>query len=409
MVVQSEEQGAQWPAMGCETRHWYYDPHDPRIPRQQLKKVRPTYEAAVPLMIAERDVTLPRGLQVRLDDLTASLVRFDEAQRARGYDLPALLLRSESACSSQIERLTSSVRNVALAEVSSDAPANAKIIAGNVRAMRAALDVGSKGSIGVDDILAIHRTLMDVAGMDFGGEVRHEQVWIGGTNISPHGAVYVPPHHERLESCLDDLAAWAVRDDVHPVVHAAVLHAQFECIHPFIDGNGRTGRALVHTLLKRDGLLANTTLPVSAGLLHDVEAYMAALRSYQEGDPVAVVDQLAAALETAVAVGYTLAAEFDAVLARWTAMMTDRSDATVHRLPALLVEQPVVNIAYVVEKLGVSGRTATTAVARAVELGILSPLGSRRRGEFYQAKELTDVLEAASSAEGIRRMVPGRA
>lgn len=409
MSEHTPTQTEAWPATGTETLRWVYDPHDPRIPRQLLKRVKPTYEAALPPMIAEREVAIPAELGARLDGVMASLVRFDEAQRARGYHLPALLLRSESSCSSQIERLTSSVRDVALAELSPSAPANAKLIAGNVRAMRAALDAGLKESIGVDDILAVHRALMDSAGLDFAGQVRAEQVWIGGTNISPHGAVYVPPHHSHLPAYLDDLAAWAARDDLNPIVHAAVLHAQLESVHPFVDGNGRTGRALVHSLLRRDGVLANATLPVSAGLLHDVGSYMAALARYQQGDPVAVVRQLADALEVAVVVGRTLAAQIDEVLARWAEATTDRADAAIHRLPALLVEQPVVSIAYVAEGLGVSGRTATTAVARAVELGILSPMGSRRRGGYYEARELLDVLERASSAEGLRRLVPGHA
>lgn len=102
------------------------------VPKSIWSKIPPTYQEAVPLSIAQSEVTLDPDLALRISGLERSLVRFDERQRSRGYNLPALLLSSESASSSQIENLTSSVRNVALAEVSDAAPRNARIIAGNV-------------------------------------------------------------------------------------------------------------------------------------------------------------------------------------------------------------------------------------------------------------------------------------
>ena len=179
-----------------------------------------TYRAAVPAQIAPLHLELPETLSVRIGELLVKLARFDEAQAVRDYDLPALLLRSESAASSQIEHLTSSVRNVALAELTDDAPSNARIVQGNVAAMRTALSLVPDTS--VSQILSIHKALIDPTGASFGGEVRQEQVWVGGTAYSPHGALFVPPSPARVAQALDDLVAFTKRGDINPIAKAAI-------------------------------------------------------------------------------------------------------------------------------------------------------------------------------------------
>lgn len=393
-----------WPKVSYETIAWERDTEALEfVPKSRRRAILPTYEAAIPAQISELDLVVPSDLLGRIAELSAELARFDEAQVGRGYDLPALLLRSESSASSQIENLTSSVRNVALAELADDAPQNAVIIAGNVAAMREALALPD--DLSVADILEVHRKLINRGGTTFGGELRSEQVWVGGTPYSPHGALFVPPAHQRVLECLEDLLAFARRDDLQPIAKAAIVHAQFETIHPFIDGNGRTGRTLLHKLLRRDGVLARATLPVSAGLLHNIDAYMAAIRSYQEGEPYSVVAQLVDALEIALALGSVVAARMDAVMSDWHEAMHERRGAAIYRLPALLAEQPVVSAAYVAEHLGITDRAARSLVERACEYGILSPMGNRRRGIFYQADDILAVLEDASSTVGVRRML----
>lgn len=398
----------QWPAIGFETLPWESDPDAlPFIPKNQRRKMPSTYEAAVPLLIADGDVALPAALTERASGLLVSLARFDAEQRMRGYDLPAMLLRSESSASSQIESLTSSARNVALAELAPDAPHNAQLIAGNIAAMKSALSL--EGPLEVAGILEIHRTLINRDGVTFGGALRSEQVWVGGPPFSPHGALYVPPRYERVAAHLDDLVSFAARDDIPPITKAAIFHAQLETIHPFIDGNGRTGRALLHKILRDEGVLSRVTLPLSAGLLHDIDAYMAAINAYQQGNPVAIVEQLISALELAIVVGGLTAAKMDSVIEEWKAMITERRGASIHRLPGVLVEQPVVSIAYLAKCLGITPRASLSLVERACEYGILRPLGNRRRGEFFQSDEIVAVLEEISDIQGIRRIVAGKA
>lgn len=399
-----ERKANQWPPISREAQQWMRDPDElALLPKSARRRMLPTYEASIPHLIANRDVILSPQLAARVSDLLVSIARFDGEQMQRGYDLPALLLRSESSASSQIEHLTSSVRNVALAELADESPQNARLVAGNVAAMRKALE--SQDEITVDSIRDVHRILINWSGESFGGELRREQVWVGGTPYSPHGAHYVPPTWQRVPEYLDDIVAFISREDVDPIVQAAVAHAQFETVHPFIDGNGRTGRVLLHKILRRSGVLLHVTLPLSAGLLHNVDAYMKSLEAYQEGNPIAVVEQLVDALELSLMVGRLVARNLDGVFAGWRGLMTERANSSIHRLPLVLAEQPVVTVPYVAEKMGITTRAAQNLVSRACEYEILRPLGNRRRGVFYQADELIDVLEEASSLPSIRRMV----
>ena len=390
-----------WPGIMYEIRDWERDPDElALIPKSRRRKILPTYEAAVPASISSLPVEVPAPLAQRLAEVEVSLARFDTAQTARDWALPALLLRSESSSSSQIERLTSSVRNVALAELTDKAPANALLIAGNVAAMREAL--GQSGDVGIDSICAIHDVLMRGTREAMG--LREEQVWIGGSPYSPHGATFVPPRADRVKPCLEDLVTFATREDISPIAKAAIFHAQFETIHPFTDGNGRTGRTLLHRMLARDEVLLHTMLPVSAGLLHDVERYMRALEAYHGGAVEPIIECLADALELAVVIGARIASDVEEVLDSWASANTDRAGSASHRLPALLVGQPVVDVAYVASHLGITDRAARNLVEVACERGILAKMGNAKRGAFYQAPDLIAVLEEASSLDGIRRI-----
>lgn len=395
---------SSWPCVTYETAPWHFDPDALEgVSKSARRKIGSTYQAAVPSFIAEQEVTLPPGVETRIQEVLVLLGRFDGEQRAKGYQLPNLLLRSESSASSQIESLTSSARNVALAELSDSAPANARLVAGNIAAMNRALDLPD--GITVEGILSIHEALINRSGQTFGGQLRDEQVWVGGTPYSPHGATFVPPVAERVPSLLEDLVAFASRRDVGPVAKAAIIHAQLETIHPFIDGNGRTGRTLIHKVLRDEGALTYATLPVSAGLLHNIDAYLDSIAGYQQGDIAGVVSQLADALELSCQVGYRASRELDATMEEWESTMTERRGSRIRELPALLVRQPVVDVAFVARELSISPRAASSLVNKACEYGMIRPMGNRRRGEFYQSDAILAVLDQISDVQGIKRML----
>ena len=255
-----------WPALEWE-------PQGPWVHRDALASRRATrrnsgiFSSAVPASIAELNVELSPALRARLQENATAMTRFDERlHHIGGIPFSAVLLRGESASSSQIENLTVSARRLSLAVLGasgSKVGVNAELVARNVHAMRAALNTAE--NISVDNILAMHRELTRGLQQD-SGVLRTQWVWIKGD--SPVTADYVAPHHERVPAALEDLVAFMNRRDIDPLAQAAIAHAQFETIHPFTDGNGRTGRALISALLLARGVTRHVILPVSSGLLH---------------------------------------------------------------------------------------------------------------------------------------------
>lgn len=191
--------------------------------------------------------------------------------------MSAVLLRTEASSSSQIENLTVGAKNLALETIDEGTSDNAAVVVGNVRAMEAALKLGD--SMTENNILAMHEALLSAqrGWGKYAGTYRTNLVWVGTDGYSPRGAAHVGPQPELIAGAMADLLEFIKRDDLSVVAQCAIAHAQFETIHPFADGNGRCGRALVHAILRNKGLSRNTTPPVSAGLLHDTEDYFAAL------------------------------------------------------------------------------------------------------------------------------------
>jgi Fic family protein len=115
-----------------------------------------------------------------------------------------------------------------------------------------------------DVLLEIHRRLLAGTRLEaHGGSFRDVQNWIGGSDYNPCSADFVPPPPELVGGLMDDLCAFRNTEDLPAVAQAAIAYAQFETIHPFIDGNGRTGRAIIHLVLRRRGLALRVLPPVS--------------------------------------------------------------------------------------------------------------------------------------------------
>jgi Fic family protein len=234
------------------------------------------------------------------------------------------------------------------------------------------------------------------------GRWREEQVWIGGTSFGPHAAAFVPPHHDHVPPLIEDLVGFARRTDVPLLARAAIAHAQFETVHPFPDGNGRTGRALVNAMLRGHGLTKNVTVPVSAGLLVDTAGYFDALTAYRAGDPAAIVTRLAEASFEATANGRRLVHDLRAVRAGWDAVVRARRDAAAWRLADLLLRQPVVDAATVAAELGLAPQNAPRAIAPLAEAGVLTEFTGFRRNRMWQATEVLTALDDFAARAGRR-------
>ncbi|MDQ0613567.1 Fic family protein [Microbacterium sp. W4I4] len=386
----------------------------PRAPqmysRAEVERQTGAYQAAVTAPILDLRLQISGEDSADVEDATRQLISFDEhAQRVLGADNPALgpmtaiLLRTESASSSQIEQLTTSAKQLALAEIDEGDKANALMVIGNVRAMEAALRLSA--DVSEDSILAMHTALLrHQPGFEHeAGRYRREQVWIGMGNAGPRTADFVAPHHARIPEAITDLVGFIKRQDLPVLAQVAIAHAQFETIHPFVDGNGRTGRAIAQSVLRNKGLVASTAVPISAGLLVDTERYFAALTAYRSGDAGPIIRQFAGASRIAASTGSQLVDDLVAELERSRAMMNGlRSDATAWRLLPDLVGQPAVNMRYLTGALGFGEMTALRAVDSLVERGVLVESTGKGRNRVWQHRGILDVLDAYAAR--IRRM-----
>lgn len=318
-----------------------------------------------------------------------------------------VLLRSESAASSQIENLSASARKIAEAELNGSGTAHAEMIVANGRAMTAALDLAD--SLDADSVLAMHEALMSASDPDIAGQWRHDQVWIGGPPSfgpgSPHDADFVPPLPSRVPEAIDDLVAFACRDDLPVVPHIAVAHAQFETIHPFIDGNGRTGRALMHALLHAKGVTRHVSVPISAGLLTDTPGYFRALTAYRDGDTDPIVECVARAALVGVANGRALVGDLRAVRTAWDDELSDlRSDAAARRLADGLLQHPVIDAPLARTLLGIRNNEHRHIDALA-ERGILvGHTDHKTRNRTWRAPAVLEALDRYAQGSGRRRL-----
>ena len=141
--------------------------------------------------IAELSPQLPADVMATAEDASNEISRFDAEMGSQIAPFHAVLLRSESASSSQIENLTASARAIAEAELGDTGRRNASEIVANTNAMKAAIALSDR--IDADAILAMHRALMEHTEPDIAGHWRSQQVWIGGSDLGPHDALFVPP------------------------------------------------------------------------------------------------------------------------------------------------------------------------------------------------------------------------
>lgn len=200
------------------------------------------------------------------------------------------LLRSEAIASSRIEGMAPSAHRVALAELAQQEEVRglseqARAVARNVTLVRAAVEeLSGARPVTADRLLALHRSLLPDSPEHHG--IRSTQNWVGGSSYHPLDADFVPPPPELVPDLVADLLTYLNGATHAPLIQAALVHAQFETIHPFADGNGRVGRALIHTVLTRRGLLAGMILPTSLVLSTLSGKYVEALSRFREaGDP----------------------------------------------------------------------------------------------------------------------------
>lgn len=315
--------------------------------------------------------------------------------------------RREAVRSSQIEGTNSDVDELLTYEATGSdegLPPDVVVTLNYVKALEYGLNkVRGRGpqAMTCDLIKELHGHLMQgVDGQRHAGLFRENQNWIGSFNI--YQARFVPPPADCVDQCMRDLELFLQETpreedmyEVPIVIRMAIAHAQFETIHPFVDGNGRVGRILLPLMLAAEGY---PPVYIAGFLKNNQQMYYDTLAGVQLKEKWSEwIRFFAAAVEESVNESINTANELEAILGRWRQMISGlrlRSDSAVNKLPDLLIGSPVVSARQVETILGVSFPAANNALARLEESGILVRTRGQQRNRTFVAQEVIKLLNS---------------
>jgi Fic family protein len=361
-----------------------------------------TYRAFVPARIATLQPSVSFDTARSISEAELVIGQLNDDTRVRGLEaIGALLLRSEAIASSRIEGITLSQRNLAQALIDPRAAkGSARAVAANVVAMEQAVALGDRGSaLTTEDVLAIHRTLMaDESQRIRPGSFRQEQNWLGGRLTTPLDARYVPPPEDEVEPLMLDLVYFMNRDDLPAVAQAAIAHAQFETIHPFVDGNGRVGRALIHVLLRRRGVAPTFVPPISVVLAARPHAYVDGLVGFREGRLDAWCASFADACARAAGMSVDLAERIADLEAEWYERAgRPRRDSAAARIIKVLPAQPIASASTIRAAIDARHQRALEGLKVLADAGVIRQISQGGYDKQYAADELFVLLEEFES------------
>lgn len=393
-----------------ESRIWPSDPTRDAPPRHR-RACR--YDVYLPELLS--------GLELRLDGALAALV--SEAEQAlialntEGgpalAPLARLLLRTESIASSKVEGLQLGVRELARAEAKAESGASpgttAQEVLANIDAMVLATEsAAERADFDEDGMRAIHRRLLErTAHQHIAGRFREAQNWIGGNDYTPCGADFVPPPPELVAPLLRDLCETINTDLLSPLVQAALVHAQFETIHPFDDGNGRTGRALVHVVFKRRGIAREFVSPISVVFAGARAEYIDGLTRFRnDGDEgvLAWIEHFAMATRRASELARAYIAKVRLLQEEWRTRLralhaVPRADAAVWAIIDHLPAHPMISAPVATAVTNRSKSRVYEAIEQLTEAAVLIPQSSGQRNRWWEAAGLLDLIGQLESGD----------
>jgi Fic family protein len=370
------------------------------------------YEAYVPDRLAGREISLSGSTAADTVDAERAIERLNQETRnlADSEPLARLLLRAEAVASSKIEGLEIGGRRLLKAQVAAAMGDDASDITAtevlnNIDAMQWAIDsLTGVDEIRVEHLLGIHERLLTRTRLEeHAGKLRQQQNWIGGSSYDPCSAVFVPPPSEYVADLLEDLCDFCNDDKMPAVAQAALAHAQFETIHPFVDGNGRTGRTLIHVILRRRGLAPVVVPPVSLVLATWSQDYIDGLTATRYDADAASreaiegldhwVGVFAAAVTRAVGDAETYEQRVTEVQTAWRgAVGKVRANSAVDLLINALPQVPVITVQSAASLIGRSEQAVNEAIPRLVDAGVLAQTTVGRRNRAFEAPDLINAF-----------------
>lgn len=382
------------------TRTWRWDPtlHAPARHRRACR-----YDAFIPDPLAGIRLALPAEVAGVVSDAEQAIMSLNATSPTALGPLARLLLRTESIASSKVEGLQVGIQQLARSEsrMETEGRASATVleVLGNIDAMQLAVDEAARvDRIGKEHVTDIHRALMARSpNPELAGVVRTAQNWIGGNDYNPCGADFVPPPPEHVDGLLEDLCGFMEDETFPPLVQAALAHAQFEAIHPFDDGNGRTGRALIHVLLRRREIADAYVPPISVILATRREPYIDGLTRYRSGEVVSWIEDFASAAARASSLAEAYLRAVTELMEDWRGMLSEgsapRSDAAAWAIIDVLPAHPIITAPVAQAATGRAKAAIHNAVEQLVEAGVLEPVSSGKRNRSYEAAGLLELLE----------------
>ncbi|HUD79109.1 MAG TPA: Fic family protein [Streptosporangiaceae bacterium] len=372
------------------------------------------YEAYLPDTLADREIVLSSEAAADVADAERAIAVLD-AQAKTLVDtetLARILLRAESVASSRIEGLEVGARRLLRAEAAVElgeepSDVTAAEVLGNIDAMATAIRSISPGEpITMNLLLDFHHRLLSGTRLEaHAGAIRVEQNWIGGSSYNPCSAAFVPPPPEHVTDLLDDLCHFCNTDQIPAVAQAAIAHAQFETIHPFVDGNGRTGRALIQLVLRRRGLATRVMPPVSLVLATWADDYVLGLDATRYRGPATSttardginlwIGRFAAACGQAVADAASFEESAVQLQETWRARLGPvRANSAADVLLRTLPGMPIMTVPSAARLIDRSFTAVNGGMAKLCEAGIVRQVNVGRRNRAFEAPEVIDAFTA---------------
>lgn len=391
----------RWPRHELEPRPWR------QRARAGTREDRMLAEVTVwlPPRIAELRLPLAPELSSTIEEALREIAVLDSGYGGNLVALGVMLLRTESVASSKIEHVEADVTDYARAlhGVKSN-PSAVSMAAATVALDHLIASVNDGADVTLKAILRAHEALMreDPGEAAYAGRVRDVQNWIGGSDHSPRNALYVPPPPETVAAYMDDLVAFANRTDLSAMAQAAIAHAQFESIHPFTDGNGRIGRALINTVFRRRGVTERVVVPLASALVARKDDYFDLLTRYREGEPEPIIAAFARASAIAARESRVTAARMEEFPRGWReAVGKVRAGSAAAKLLELLAQMPVFSAEEAEAAVGGGTSALYRGVDRLVEAGVLRPLTARKRNQVWGVGDMLDELDDLSTRIGL--------
>jgi len=311
-----------------------------------------------------------------------------------------MYIRKDAASSSQIEGTKATMVDAIEAEanVDADIPEDVDDILHYIKALNYGMGRLKNFPFSLRFLRELHNELMEEArATQFAnpGEFRDSQNWIGGTR--PDNAHYVPPPVAEMKTSLNDLEAFMHNeDDILPLIKAGLAHAQFETIHPFLDGNGRTGRMLITFYLWKEKLLEQPVLFLSSYFKKHQKTYYERLDGYHNGDVESwlefFLDGVEEIANEAICTVRSITALREKDGLKIQSLSKRASESAVQVLPRLY-QMPIVNVAKVREWTGFTRAGAQNVIDRFVDIGILHDRNPEKTyDKSYIYKEYVDIF-----------------